>query len=299
MLLKTFQKLPQQFRRHKVLRAMCAFSGPVHKVRVNDEFDAYIDIRDGFARLIAIDESFESGFFSLARRLLPKDSPVFMDVGANFGMMSLGLWHMSGRTIAAHLFEPNPHLCAIIDRSIQLNQADGLCLVNAAVMEKEGQVFLTFDLAHTGAGFVSQNSTGIPVKALVLDDYLEIRDIEAVHLLKIDVEGNEGSVLAGLRRSLLGQKIKAVYFEYCPDHIKRAGGEFTPFEVLVEYGYEVFEVSAEQDAQSSKCSHVLRIADPLEEGELSLTRLAKAPDVRITDLLALPVGIAIPRERDS
>lgn len=295
MLLKAFQKLPAPLRRHKILRAMCAIRGPVHRLRVNDEFDAFIDIRDGFARLIAIEDQFEADFFSLAQRLLPKASPVFLDVGANFGMMSLGLWHMSKRKLAAHLFEPNPHLCAVIDRSIRLNQAGGLTLVNAAAMEKAGQVFLSFDLSHTGAGFVSPNESGIPVEALVLDDYLEGRGINAVHLLKIDVEGNEGSVLAGLQRALLARKIHAVYFEYCPEQIKRSGGGFNPFELLVECGYEVFEWSTEPDAHSSRYSHVLRLSHALEEGELTLTRLAMAPDVRITDLLALPTGLVAPK----
>jgi FkbM family methyltransferase len=298
-MLLLFQRLPRFFRRHKILKIFGLVAGPIQLIRVNREFDAYIDLRDGFARLIAIEDQFEPDFFTLARHLLPKKAPVFLDVGANFGMMSQGLWHASEGALDAHLFEPNPHLCDVIDRSIQLNKAKGLTLVNAAAMEKEGQVFLNFDLAHTGAGFVSDNSTGVPVKAMVLDDYLEAHGIRSVHLMKIDVEGNEGAVLAGSRRALLDKKIRAIYFEYCPEHIKRVGGDFTPFELLVACGYEIFEWRERTSTSMSMCSHVLRVTDPLEEGELRLTRLAKAPDVRITDLLALPAGLALPKGRHS
>ena len=87
-----------------------------------------------------------------------------------------------------------------------------------------------------------------------------------------------------------------MYFEYCPEHIKRSGVESTPFELLVDCGYEIFEWSGESDSEPAKHSHVLRVTSPLEGGDLSLTRLTKAPDVRITVLLALPAGLAVPKE---
>ncbi len=293
MSLKSFQKLPIFLRRHKILRVMCMAGGPIQRLRVNQQFDAFIDIRDGFARLIAIEEEFEPGFFSLAQHLLPKESPVFMDVGANFGILSLGLWHLSKHELKAHLFEPNPHLCEIIQKSIEWNRAGGLELINAAAMESAGEVFLSFDLSHTGAGFVSSNPTGVPVRALALDDYLESSGIATVDLLKIDVEGNEASVLGGLRRALQGKRIKAVYFEYCPEQIQRSASSVYPFDLLLECGYEVFACDHIGSGTKSAPTHVLRANDSLQNGELPLVHLHQAPDIRITDLLALPRGRAV------
>jgi FkbM family methyltransferase len=294
MSLKSFQKLPPRLRRHKILRAMCLGSGPVQRLEVNRHFDAFIDIRDGFARLIAIEEQFEPGFFSLAKHLLPKESPVFMDVGANFGILSLGLWHLSKRKLKAHLFEPNPHLCEIIRKSIDWNRANGLELVNAAAMESAGEVFLSFDLSHTGAGFVSSNPTGVPVRALVLDDYLAATETGTVDLVKIDVEGNEASVLGGLRRAFQAKRVKAVYFEYCPEQIKRAAGSVSPFDLMQESGYDVFACDNIGIGTKSAHTHLLRATDSLQAGDLPLVRLSQAPDTRITDLLALPQGRAVP-----
>jgi FkbM family methyltransferase len=267
---------------------------PVQRLRVNHQFDAFIDIRDGFARLIAIEDEFEPGFFSLAQHLLPKEAPVFWDVGANFGILSLGLWHLSNHKLRAHLFEPNPHLCDIIRKSIGLNNADGLELIHAAAMESEREVFLSFDLSHTGAGFVSTNPTGIPVTAIALDDHLESSGIGNVDLLKIDVEGNEAAVLGGLRRALRAKTIKAVYFEYCPEHIERAAGTVSPFDLLIECGYEVFACDHVGTGTEGAPTHVLRSTASLQEGDLPLVLLKRVPDIRITDLLALPRGRATP-----
>ncbi len=127
---------------------------------------------------------------------------MFIDVSANYEILSLGLWHLSKHKLKVHLFVPNPHLCEIIQKSIDWNRADGWELVNAATMELAGEAFLSFDLSHTGAGFVSSNPTGVPVRALVLDAYLGATEAGTVDLLKIDVEGNEASVLGGLRHAL-------------------------------------------------------------------------------------------------
>lgn len=294
MFLRFFQKLPRFLRRHKILKAICIAGQPVQRLRVNNHFDAFIDIRDGFARLIAIEDDFESGFFFLAQYLLPKESPVLIDVGANFGLLSLGLWHLSNYQLKAHLFEPNPQLCSIIQKSIKLNHAHGLELVNAAAMESAGEVFLSFDLSHTGAGFVSSNPNGIPVLALVLDEHLQASGIPTVDLLKIDVEGNEASVLCGLRRALLAKEIKAVYFEYCPEQIQRAASAVSPFDLLVEYGYDVFACDQVGSGTDAAATHVLRSVDSLKVGDLPLVLLSRAPDTRITDLLALPRGRATP-----
>ena len=298
-----FQKLPRALRRHKLLRlfSCCNGGGPVQRVRVNNRFEAFIDVRDGFARLIAIEDEFEADFFRLAASLLPKENPVFVDVGANFGLMSLGLWHQCGGKIRARLYEPNPHLCGIIRRSIAWNRGDGLELVNAALMDASGEVYLTFDLSHTGAGHVGPSGGGIPVRALVLDDDLKEAAITRVDLLKIDVEGNEGAVLAGLRRSLEAKRIGAVYFEYCQAHMTRSGSAHDPLLILREHGYEIFlrDPFAVRGAggQTHRLPPKTAGAAPLE-----LALLANAPQTQITDLLALPAGraeqlAALPRLR--
>jgi len=288
MLVKTFQRLPRFFRRHKALRLLAWLGGPIQKVRVNDRFDAFIDLRDGFARLVAIEETFEADFFALAAVLLPAKDGMFLDVGANFGLMSLGLWQQTAQTIQARLYEPNPHLCEIIERSIRLNKADGLTLVHGAAMENAGEVFLQFDLSHTGAGFVGLNGMGLSVPALQLDEDLKGAGIDRVDLIKIDVEGNEGAVLKGLTHYLSERKVGAVYFEYCPAHIERSQCVHDPIAILHDLGYEVFLLDAKAIADSGGGTHEIRRSN----STLKLRQLTSSPQLKITDLLATPAGEA-------
>jgi FkbM family methyltransferase len=282
----TFQKLPRFLRRHKLLRLLAWPGGPVHRVRVNDAFDAFIDVRDGFARLVAIDEAFETEFFGLAEVLLESDGrKVFFDVGANFGLMALGLGASLGGRLEAHLFEANPHLCGIIERSLSVNSGPQFHLVRGAVMAEPGFYQLAFELGHTGAGHVSRDG-GVMVDGLTLDDYLEEKRIDCVDLLKIDVEGNETAVLQGARRALAEQRIKAIYFEYCPQHIERAGSPVDPVTLLRESGWEVFYCRNFDLAAGS--SHVVKG----DKRRAHLMELMNPPQIAITDLVALPKGRA-------
>jgi FkbM family methyltransferase len=226
--------------------------------------------------------------------LLPREAPVFVDVGANFGLLSLGLWHLTGGRLKARLYEPNPHLCTIIDRSIALNKAESLALVPGAAMASAGQVSLHFSLAHTGGGYVGNEGGGVAVNAVVLDRDLEESNVKQVDLMKIDVEGNEGEVLAGLAGSLENRRIRAIYFEYCPAHIRRSKARFDPVNSLLTAGYEVFAWNAGEEAEFGPATHWLDSQTGLGADRIPLVELTAPPEIRTADLLALPPGRAFP-----
>lgn len=285
-----FQKLPRIFRRHKLLRLFARFGGGgvVQRVRVNSTFDAFIDIRDGFARLVAIENGFETDFFALAKVLLNKPSPVFFDVGANYGLMSFGLCGILGDGFQAHLFEANSYLCGIIEKSAALNGGGRFRVVNAAVMDTDEDVCLSFDIAHTGAGYVSKDMTGERLRAITLDDYIETHGIERIHLLKIDVEGNEALVLKGAERSLQNGVIDAVYFEYCLEHQQRANTSDDPIEILDRFGFDVFRINVDGVAECTDATHYIGSA----ESRVLLTEVHAPLDTGITDLIATRRGAA-------
>lgn len=284
-----FQGLPRWLRRHKILRLACFPFGPVQKVQVNGAFDAYIDVRDGFARLVAIEDTFEEEFFSRAPFLFQDaQRQVFFDVGANFGLMSFGLAKSFGITLDAHLFEPNPHLVEIIQRSQTSAPMSNYLLHQVAAMDRRGESRLQFELHHTGAGFLQSNSaSSITVETIPLDDYIDKHAIDRVDLVKIDVEGNETAVLQGLQRSLTNRVVRSVYFEYCPRHLDRAGNDLDPVDFVLSCGWEVFFVRS-----YDLCG---RRTHQLSNGgyTLPLLEVEHPPrEVAATDLLALPPGIA-------
>lgn len=287
--LKSFQKLPRFFRRHKVISLLNLFGDPVCLIRVNDEFDAFIDARDGFARLIPIENEFEREFFALARVLLePQSEKVFLDVGANYGLMSLGLSLQFTGTLQAHLFEANPYLCKIIRKSLLHNPKANCRLIEAAVMASSGNYTLNFDIRHSGAGHITEATPSGSVIGTTIDQYVSEAHLAQVDLLKIDVEGNESAVLQGASESLKNKVIRAVYFEYAPEQLARSGTPHDPIDLLLTSGYEVFHCR-EFDVGDSP-THTIGTGTR----QTKLRRLRKPVETRITDLLALLPGTASP-----
>jgi FkbM family methyltransferase len=170
------------------------------------------------------------------------EGDVFVDVGANSGYFTLiacGLVGPCGRVVA---FEPNPAVrerlelnvarnafddrvdiaaCALSDRT-----ADGVPLF---VPEHDGFATLVPELTPA-ASYVS-TAGAISIRTRAFDDWLAATDIEQVSLMKIDVEGGEAQVLAGMRASLAAGRIRRLVLETAwegPAHQELVAFDFIP-----------------------------------------------------------------------
>jgi FkbM family methyltransferase len=211
-----FEKLPRTLRRHRLMTGWMGLTGesPIQLVRIRDDIFAYADMSDGFLRLIVIDGEFDEDFFIVADALL-SEGGVFLDVGANFGLLSFGLAGRHGRKIEFHLFEPNLTLVETIRRSLA-RFPDMHCTLNpVAVSEKPGRVSFTINAKQTGASHISvAGESGVGVPTITLDDYVAENGILRIDLLKLDVEGYELSTLRGAEDALRAGIIQTIYFEY-------------------------------------------------------------------------------------
>jgi FkbM family methyltransferase len=160
------------------------------------------------------------------------------DVGANMGDRSLMLRRLGGRVIA---IEPQP-LCAEALRSL------GFAVEQVALGARVGEAEMRISSAHTisslADGWIGRvqetsrfggESWGEPVKVAMTTLDAMIDRYGTPDFCKVDVEGYESEVFAGL-----SQPLPAVSFEFTPEWAEGLTGSV---ERLAELGFDRFNVS--------------------------------------------------------
>ena len=176
----------------------------VQVVRFHDNFDY---------------DATRNGELALLRALKPFQPRVVFDVGAN-----LGEWSRAAAQIlpsaAVHAFEIVPETAQRLSESAR---GDARIRVNAiGLSDKPGR-----EAADTypdepwlasivpGADAINKRpSIKVSCEVTTGDAYCAACDVARIDLLKLDVEGAEGLVLAGFKAMLSQQRIDVIQFEY-------------------------------------------------------------------------------------
>jgi FkbM family methyltransferase len=281
-----FERLPRTLRRHRLMKAWMALTreDPLQLVRIRDQSFGYADMTDGFLRLIVIDGDFEREFFAIADALLSSGG-VFLDAGANFGLLSCALAGRHGDKVKFHLFEPNRTLVNSIERSIARYPAMD-CKVNcAAISDRDGFVSFLVNEGQSGASHITQEG-GEQIRSVTIDDYLDREKIAAVALMKMDIEGYELTAVRGAARSLHARRIQALYFEYFEKYLIRVSPPSELIGAFDALGYEVCFCRETDLAGHGGKSHTIR--EDLPGHGIALKPVSGCKMPPMTDLLAVP-----------
>lgn len=132
------------------------------------------------------------------------------DLGAHFGLYSIGLAMRVGPTGQVAAFEPNPLSYRRLARHARMNKLPWLKLYEAAVSDQSGTAeFYTY-------GDLGSNVTHLPfdgetrqascqpviVRTVPLDQLVQSGEIRPPQLVKIDVEGHAHRALLGMQLTL-------------------------------------------------------------------------------------------------
>ncbi|CAM5625762.1 hypothetical protein SVIOM342S_03588 [Streptomyces violaceorubidus] len=127
----------------------------------------------------------------------------FVDVGANIGIFSVLAARLVGDGGRVVAIEASPDLHRHLVRNVRLNALSNVRALNAAVSDRART--LTFALAssrNTGANSIvpydGPVESSFRARAQPLPELLDAAETAAARVIKIDVEGAEGSVVRGL-----------------------------------------------------------------------------------------------------
>jgi FkbM family methyltransferase len=178
-----------------------------------------------------------------------RQDDIFWDVGASFGLYAVvaaGKISSPGAVVA---FEPEPRMRALLERNLRLNGIASVSIRPTALGDRDGVTEL-FRAANpnTGSSSLAQRrdyaleKKGIPVEIRTGDTLTGAEGFPPPSCLKIDVEGSEGRVVAGMPNLLRNGRLRSLFCEVHPHLLPSFGDSAASFErTLVAAGFAITE----------------------------------------------------------
>ena len=172
-----------------------------------------------------------------------------IDAGANIGSWtSLFHKHVAGRNGTIYALEPQPAAAARI-RALNLECCEVLEL---ALGEHPGRAtFYTGGPLDTLGSLFDRNDTygrgracnSFEVDVVRIDDFVQMRGIERIDFLKMDVEGAEYQALKGATECLRNRRIRALSFEFGTSNVNSRVFFREIYDLLAGSGFVIFRVT--------------------------------------------------------
>jgi len=196
------------------------------------------------AREVFFTGTYEPPETMVVRRMVDPGG-TFVDVGANWGYFTLMMAEHVGSMGRVVAVEADPRIHAILERNIALNDLPQVRPVYAAAAAESGVLSLIGFDEHNNNWGTSRiaGGSGLPgasfeVPARSLDDLLDESGLDAVDLVKIDIEGAEALALAGMSAGLRRGRYCRLLLELHPVQLSEHGTKPDAIIVgLLEMGY--------------------------------------------------------------
>lgn len=149
-----------------------------------------------------------------------KPGSVFFDIGANVGyytVLASKILGPAGKIVAV---EPSPRIVEVLEENVAREARSPVIVEALAVGAEPGRARLHFDESESGASYLGPDGgDGDEVEVVTLDVLAARHGLPDV--IKADVEGLEGDLLTGGRRTLEDGG-PAVFMEFAPQNFSRS-----------------------------------------------------------------------------
>ena len=193
---------------------------------------------------------------------------VMLDIGANYGEISLAAARCVGETGSVHAFEPNPRICGYLRRSADLNGFSNLFIHEIALGERDYASKIYVSEENTGAASLLNPSTscgiGVPVNVRHAGNYLNGLQLRGIKVIKLDVEGMEAVILGCMKEILMKFRPRLILFENHESFIPFFERE--PVRILRELGYEFYQVAIKKTLRRSPSLLPIRCNQDVQAG---------------------------------
>ncbi|MEU8780848.1 FkbM family methyltransferase [Streptomyces sp. NPDC048637] len=184
----------------------------------------------------------------LQRRLRPGDT--YIDVGANVGYFSLLAAQLVGEEGRVVAVEASPTFHRGILRHVGINGLTNVRAVHTAVSDERKTVTLILaSSSNMGAASIvpygGPAEAAMEVEAAPLPEILDPEEIASARVIKIDVEGAEGSVIRGLAPLLDKLRPDAeITVEVTPDRMEKLGDSADELlAIMRDHGFHVYRLA--------------------------------------------------------
>ena len=168
-----------------------------------------------------------------------KKGDLFVDVGANIGVLTLTAAAIVGDSGKVISIEAHPRIYGYLQQNVAMNSFRNISLINAVVGEKKGKVCFSDNRADDQNAVVLESALEVKMDTL---DELVGRELKIINLLKVDVEGYEKFVFDGASRILWATE--CIYFESWEKHFFEYGYSCTDiFSLLANYQFKVYKLN--------------------------------------------------------
>jgi len=192
-------------------------------------------------RLKMLTGRYEAAEIALMRRFL-RARDVIVDVGANVGYLTRFFAQAVGPLGKVYAFEPNPLIFPLLKRNVAKFRQVAVFDVGLSTNEAEMPLFIPGS-NHAVASFVREYPAthvfggqggqlhSVAAKVVRGDEFMAKTDIDnsdrrrerRIDILKVDVEGWELNVLAGLEKTIMSSRKITIFCEYNPRAQECAG----------------------------------------------------------------------------
>ena len=232
---------------------------------------------DGFSNELLYRNAYEQYETKLFEQFVIKGTTV-VDIGANVGYYTLLAAKLSGNKGKVFAFEPEPDNYALLVRNIELNNYGNVIPVKMAVTSRKGEANLFINKEPGTHGFLPDREgvVGITtVETISLDEYFKGREYP-INIIKIDVEGSELEVLAGMQNVISHNKNIKIFTEFWPLGLEKCGSPPRRYwDILIKSGFKHIYLINEQEQrlEPTDFSSVMRYCEDTSIGKLPSANL--------------------------